>query len=89
MSENEDKGSGYQPELYTEEARRDRFKRIAEARTNRLLNDIRLLGNTGNKTLYQYDQSDVDKIFATIEKKLAEARTKFKTSKKEKPFTLD
>jgi hypothetical protein len=81
--------SGYQRELYTEQARRDRFKRIAEKRTNRLLNEIRLLGNTGNKTLYQYDQGDVDKIFATIEKKLGEVRTKFKTSKKDKPFTLD
>lgn len=80
---------GYQRELYTEEARRDRFKRIAEKRTNRLLNDIRLLGNTGNKTLYQYEQTDVDKIFATIEKKLTETRAKFKTAKKDKPFTLD
>lgn len=86
--EKDDSKSGYQREHYTEEARRDRFKRIAEARTNRLLNDIRLLGNTGNKTLYQYDQADVDKIFATIEKKLVETRAKFKTSKKEKPFTL-
>lgn len=79
---------GYRRELYTEQARRDRFKKIAEARTNRLLNDIRLLGNTGNKTLYRYDQADVDKIFETIEKKLVEARSRFKTSKKDKPFTL-
>lgn len=48
-----------------------------------------MIGNTGNKTLYQYDQTDVDKIFATIEKKLDEVRSKFRTSKKDKPFTLD
>ena len=81
--------SGYDPQLYTEEAKRDRFKRVAELRTNRILNDIRLLGNTGNKTLYQYDQADVDKIFAIIDKKLTETRAKFKTAKKDKPFTLD
>lgn len=87
--DNEKNISAYRSELYTEEARRARFKRIAEARTNRLLNDIRLLGNTGNKTLYRYDLVDVEKIFATIEKKLTETRAKFKTSKKEKPFRLD
>jgi len=86
--ENDESKSGYQREHYTEEARRDRFKRIAEARTNRLLNDVRLLGNTSNKTLYQYDQADVDKIFEAIEKKLVETRAKFKTTKKDKPFSL-
>ena len=80
--------SGYQPDLYTPEARRARFIRIAEKRTNRILNDIRLLGNTGNKTLYNYEQADVDKIFTIIESKLAETHSKFKTSKKDKPFTL-
>lgn len=87
--ENEEQRSGYQKEHYTPEAKKARFKRIAEKRTNRILSDIRLLGNTGNKTLYQYEQVDVDKIFATIDAKLTEARTKFKTSKKEKPFSLD
>ena len=85
----DDTQSGYQAEHYTPEAKRARFKRIAELRTNRILNDIRLLGNTGNKTLYQYDQADVDKIFAIIDTKLTETRAKFKTSKKEKPFRLD
>lgn len=79
----------YNSDLYTPEARRARFKRIAEKRTNRILNDLRLLGNTGNKTLYQYDQTDIDKIFEIIDTKLTETRARFKTSKKEKPFTLD
>jgi len=88
MDENNEP-KGYQADLYTPEARKARFKRIAEKRTNRILNDIRLLGNTGNKTLYQYDQADVDKIFSIIDTKLTETKAKFKTSKKEKPFTLD
>jgi hypothetical protein len=85
----DESSNGYQPEHYTPEARRARFKRIAEKRTNRILNDIRLIGNTSNKTLYQYEQADVDKIFSIVETKLTETRAKFKTSKKEKPFTLD
>lgn len=85
----EDSNTGYNPDLYTPEARRERFKRIAEKRTNRIINDIRLLGNTGNKTLYDYDEADIKKIFDIIDIKLTQTRSKFKTSKKEKPFTLD
>jgi hypothetical protein len=85
----EDSNKGYQADLYTPEARRARFKRIAEKRTNRILNDIRLLGNTGNKTLYQYDEIDVEKIFTIIDSKLTETRARFKTSKRDDPFTLD
>ena len=88
MDENIEK-SKYDKDLYTLEARKDRFKRIAESRTNRILNDIRLIGNTGNKTLYNYTQADIDKIFGIIEKKLTETRAKFKTKNKEDPFTLD
>jgi hypothetical protein len=87
--DSEENQSGYQKELYTPEAKKARFKRIAEKRTNRILNDIRLLGNTGNKTLYQYEQADVDKIFNIIDTKLTETRAKFKTRKKDEPFTLD
>jgi hypothetical protein len=87
MSKEENRN--YDAALYTPEARRARFKRVAEKRTNRILNDIRLLGNTGNKTLYQYDQADIDKIFSIIDSKLTEAKSRFKTAGKEKPFSLD
>jgi hypothetical protein len=82
-------GKSYNPNLYTPEAKQARFKRIAEKRTNRILRDIRLLGNTSNKTLYSYTQSDVDKIFNIIDLKMTETRSKFKTSKKDDVFTLD
>ena len=75
--------------LYTPDAKQARFKRIAAKRTDRILNDIRLLGNTSNKTLYKYDNVDVEKIFATIEKRLVEVRSKFKTKKRDEPFTLE
>lgn len=85
----ENTASQYRQDLYTLEAKKARFKRVAERRTNRILNDIRLLGNTGNKTLYNYSQPDVDKIFDTIEKKLIETRSRFKSRKSEDVFTLD
>lgn len=85
----EEKKSNYRPELYTEAARRDRFIRVAEKRINKILNDFRLLGNTSNKSLYLYDDGDIDKIFTVIEQRLVETRAKFKTKNKEKPFRLE
>ena len=79
---------GYDPDLYKEPARKARFKRVAERRTNRILENLRLLGNTGNKNLYAYTPDDIDKIFGAIEKSITETRAKFKTKKGE-PFSLD
>lgn len=55
----------------------DRFRRIAQHRTNRILNDMRLLGNTANRNTYYYTDEQVDKIFAAIEARLSEIRGKF------------
>jgi hypothetical protein len=85
----EDKTSNYDPSLYTDEAKRKRFINMAEKRTNRLLNDLRLLGNTSNKSLYKYERSDVEKIFEEIEKKVTEVKGKFYSGKQSRPFRLE
>ena len=74
--------------LYTPEAKQERFKRVAEKRTNRILNDLRLLGNTSNKSLYSYTRADIDKIFNAVDTRKTEIRAKFKTSNRDN-FTLD
>ena len=48
------------------ESKEERFVRIAEARTNKIIDMIRLLGNCSNKTNYDYTTADVKKIFTTI-----------------------
>lgn len=79
----------YNKENYSLDAKRQRFLRVAERRTNSILETIRLLGNTSNKNLYQYSDSDVEKIFSTVDEKLKEAKLRFKTDKKRERFTLD
>ena len=74
---------------YTPEAKRDRFLRVAERRTNAILETVRLLGNTSNKNLYQYSESDIEKIFSTIETGLNESRARFKSGKTREKFKLD
>ena len=40
------------------ESKRDKFVRIAEARTNKILNMVELLGNCSNSNIYKYTTSD-------------------------------
>lgn len=59
------------------ETKRDKFVRLAEARTNKIIDMIRLLGNCSNRSNYDYTDADIQKIFSTIEKELKNTKTKF------------
>ena len=50
----------------TTESKRDKFVRLAEARTNKIIEMLKLLGNCSSKTNYEYTEEDVKKIFAEI-----------------------
>jgi hypothetical protein len=76
-------------QIYTPEENAIRFKRVAERRVNRLLNDLRLLGNTSNKSLYRYEEAEVEKIFATLTQAITEVRGKFRSRKVKNKFRLD
>lgn len=54
-----------------------RFKRIATARTLRILDDLRLLGNCANTGTYSYTRDDVNKIFTAVEKEIKRVRALF------------
>lgn len=74
-----------------QETKRDKFVRLAEARTNKIIDMLQLLGNCSNTSAYDYTQQDVEKIFGAIENELKEAKKKFNKveSKKGSRFTLD
>lgn len=54
-----------------------KFVEIAEKRVNRLLEDIRLVGNLSNRNNYSYESDDVAKIFNAIETELKNAKKRF------------
>lgn len=60
------------------ETRNSNFKRIATKRINTLLNQIRILSNLSNKSYYDYNEEDVNKMFRVLEEQLRLAKTKFK-----------
>ena len=74
-----------------QETKREKFIRLAEARTNKIIDMLQLLGNCSNLSTYDYTQQDVDKIFAAIESEVRETKKKFIKieSKKSSRFTLD
>ena len=59
------------------ETKRERFVRLAEKRTNKIIDMLRLLGNLSNKGNYEYSEEDIRKIFNTLEKELKSAKDKF------------
>lgn len=70
------------------ESKHERFVRIAEARTNKMIDLIRLLGNCSSKTNYEYSEEEIRRIFSTIEKELRNARSKFSFDESDRKFSL-
>ena len=53
------------------------FKRIAEARTAKVLDMMDLIGNLSNTSFYEYNESQVQQIFQAIRKSVEENEKKF------------
>ena len=73
------------------ETKRDKFIRITEARTNKIISMVQLLGNCSNQGQYEYSQKDVNKIFNAIQTELDAAKKRFnmQDSQKGSKFKLD
>lgn len=57
--------------------RRERFVVLAEKRVTRAIKDLRLIGNLANKSNYEYEDRDVDKILRTLEIELRALKRRF------------
>ena len=60
------------------ETKREKFIRMAEARTIKIISMVRLLGNCSNRLAYEYSDKDVTKIFSAIEGAVVDAKKRFK-----------
>lgn len=59
------------------ESKHDKFVRLAEARTNKIIDTLQLLGNCSNTSVYEYTETEVEEIFQAIEQEIQEAKKKF------------
>ena len=67
------------------ESRPDRFRRVAEARVNKIIKMVRLLGNCSNPAVYAFTQEQVQQIFATLRDELDRAQKRYTRSYKNFP----
>lgn len=56
---------------------REKFVRLANARVNKAIKAIQLVGNLSNRSNYAYTEDDVDKIFRTLKTELNTCRQRF------------
>lgn len=71
------------------ESKHQRFVRLAEARTNKIIATLHLLGNCSSPSVYDYSEADVNKIFHAIKEATADAENRFrKKGSGNRRFTL-
>lgn len=70
----------------TKESKRDRFIRIAECRTQDVLDKLDALAKTTNQAVYEWDDEQAEKIFTAIEEKVSEVKKCF--ANRGKKFSL-
>ena len=66
----------------SKETKRVRFVRLANKRTNEILDKLRILGGCSNRRMYEYSEPDIRKIFKVIEDEMKRVRGLFAEDKR-------
>ena len=64
--------------------KRERFKKLAEYRTNEVLHRLKVLGNCSNRSAYDYSEEEIARIFSEIERAVKVNKAKFHFPKNKK-----
>jgi len=59
------------------ETKQGAYRRLAEKRTNAILDKVRILANLANPYAYEWDGDDVRRVFDAIEEEVRLAKGKF------------
>lgn len=72
------------------ESKDERFRRLAEARVNKIVDMIRLLGNLSCTNVYTFTRDQVEQIFTALQTELIKAKMRFLRAQKagKKRFSL-
>jgi hypothetical protein len=57
--------------------KRAKFVELANARVNRAIKELRLVGNLSNRTSYDYHEEDVKKIVRALQRELDSVKSRF------------
>lgn len=76
-------------EGHVKETKAERFCRVAEARVNKIISMIRLLGNCSNPVTYEHTPEQVEHIFTELQHELELAKLRYSdTAKNKRRFSL-
>ena len=70
------------------ETKKQRFKRIAELRTSKIIESLISLSKLSNKNNYDYSEDELRQIFKAIDQQLNATKLTFKNQDKNKIFKL-
>ena len=59
----------------------NKFKQLANARVNKAINTIRLIGNLSNKSIYSYTDTQAKLIINALENEIKVIKNKFTDTK--------
>lgn len=62
-------------------SKQERFRALAEKRTNKALDAILRIGNLSNRQIYEYDESEVRKIAKALRDAINTIESRFESSK--------
>lgn len=65
--------------------KQQKFRELAENRTNRALDAIRRIGNLSNTQLYEWEEADLKKILKALKDAINEVEERFAAPKGKKP----
>lgn len=58
-------------------SKREKFVQLAQARVNRAIKDLQLIGNLSNRSAYEFSEENVRKMFSAIQKASDVAKARF------------
>lgn len=70
------------------ENKRERFKRLAQGRTNRVIKALKILGNCADRSRYEYLKEDVERVFAAVDRRLNKTKARFDLPTDKEEFKL-
>lgn len=57
--------------------KRQKFRELAESRTNRAIESIAKIGNLSNRQIYEYDEAEVRKIVRALKEAITGVEARF------------
>lgn len=61
--------------------KRDKFRKLAESRTNNALIAIGRIGNLSNRQLYEFEEAEIRKIIKALKEAVGEVENRFASPK--------